>query len=305
MLKTQKIIHKGLGSYRLSNAQVELVVTLDVGPRVIHFGFVGGENEFAQFLDTSGGPTSGEWRMLGGHRFWHSPEANPRTYEPDNSPLRLEEHPDFARVIQPTESTTGLQKEIDLRLWPDAAHVRLTHRLRNHNLWPIELAPWALSVMAPGGTAILPLPPHAPWAPGSLLPTNQLTLWSYTDLSDPRWTLGRQFILARQDPHVAEFQKLGVRTPEGWAAYANGGRLFVKAVAHDAHATYPDFNSPLEVFISGDFLELETLGPLTRLEPGATVEHVEDWFLFRDVAQPRDEAEMEKYVLPRVKSVKL
>jgi hypothetical protein len=33
-------------------------------------------------------------------------------------------------------------------------------------------------------------------------------------------------------------------------------------------------------------LELETLGPLTVLPPGATVEHIEDWWLFRDVPFP-------------------
>jgi len=302
-----KINYKGLGSYRLSNAQVELVVTLDVGPRILHFGFAGGPNEFAQFLDTPGGETaialpvaSGEWKMYGGHRFWHAPEANPRSYAPDNSPLTFEERPGFVRVIQPTEITTGLQKEIDIQLWSDAAHARLTHRLRNHNLWPIEVAPWALSVMAPGGVAILPLPPRTLWSDDNLLPTGQLTLWSYTDLSDPRWTLGRQYVLLRQDPQRAEVQKLGLRAPAGWAAYANGGRLFVKTFAYDAQAVYPDLGSPLEVFVCAEFLELETLGPLARLEPGAAVEHVEDWFLFRDVVQPRTEADVEAHVLPKI-----
>ena len=31
---------------RMSNGQLELIVALDVGIRVLHFGFVGEENEF-------------------------------------------------------------------------------------------------------------------------------------------------------------------------------------------------------------------------------------------------------------------
>ena len=35
----------------------------------------------------------------------------------------------------------------------------LTHRLTNVGQKPTDLAPWALTVMAPGGVEIIPLPP--------------------------------------------------------------------------------------------------------------------------------------------------
>lgn len=105
--------------------------------------------------------------------------------------MAVEAHDSFIRLVPPTEPTTGVQKEIDIRLSPDKAHVILTHRLRNANLWAVQLAPWALSVMAPGGTAIFPLPPRGPH-PGNLQPTGNLAIWAYTDLSDPRWTWGHR-----------------------------------------------------------------------------------------------------------------
>ena len=58
--------------------------------------------------------------------------------------------------------------------------VRVTHRLHNRGLWPVTLAPWALSAMAPGGTAILPLPPRGSHA-DNLLPVSHLVSWAYTD----------------------------------------------------------------------------------------------------------------------------
>jgi hypothetical protein len=47
-------------------------------------------------------------------------------------------------------------------------------------------------------------------------------------------------------------------------------------------------------------LELETLGPLQCLAPGDVVEHVEHWFLFRDVKTSEDEESIEWVVLPLV-----
>ena len=40
--------------YRLSNGQIELIVTTDVGPRVARLGFVGQANLFAEFKEQQG-----------------------------------------------------------------------------------------------------------------------------------------------------------------------------------------------------------------------------------------------------------
>src|ERR1035437_8818705 len=111
-----------------------------------------------------------------------------------------------------------------------------------------------------------------------------LTLWKYTNMSDPRWTWGNQYILLRQEttPTVKQ-QKVGVLAPDGWVGYARAGNLFVKKFQHLADARYPDFGSSVEVFTNHEMLEVETLGPLASLAPGGHVEHTEQWFLFRNV----------------------
>ncbi|PKO21754.1 MAG: hypothetical protein CVU38_13040 [Chloroflexi bacterium HGW-Chloroflexi-1] len=288
--------------YRIANDLVDLVVTTDVGPRIIRFGFVGQSNEFKEFPDMLGQVGGEAWRIYGGHRLWHAPEVVERTYYPDNGPVSLEQHPGFVRVIQPVEPTTGIQKELDIRLAPEGAHVRVIHRLRNYNLWAVTFGPWALSVMAPGGTAVIPLPPRGVH-PENLQPVNTLTLWAFTDMSDVRWTWGHKYVLLRQDPASARPQKVGALVTDGWVGYARGGHLFVKRFIPVPDAAYPDFNSTVEVFANADFLEVETLGPLVQLAPGASVEHVEDWRLFDGVSQPIGEADVEAHILPRVVAV--
>ena len=51
--------------------------------------------------------------------------------------------------------------------------------------------------------------------------------------------------------------------------------------------TYPDFGCSFETFTNNEFLEIETLGPLTKVLPGKTVEQVEHWSLHRNVNLPK------------------
>lgn len=286
-------------SYRLSNDLIDLVVTTDVGPRIIRFGFVDEENEFKEYAAQRGLVGGDEWRIYGGHRFWHGPEVPPRNTFPDNSPIVLEQRGDLVRVIQPVETTTRIQKEVDIALAPGSASVRVTHRLRNLNLWSVELAPWAISVMDTGGTAILPLPPRMSHDE-NLLPTNTLAMWAYTDLADPRWRLGKSFVLLRQDPTRESPQKVGLMAPAGWIAYARKGHLFVSRVTYLPGATYPDMGSSLETYTDGEMLEVETLGPLAKLEPQGAVEHVEEWYLFKDVPAPENDADVKAHILDKI-----
>lgn len=287
--------------YRLSNGIVDLVITSDVGPRIIRFGFVGEDNEFKEYPDMVGKIGGDEWRIYGGHRLWHAPENQPRTYSPDNSPVAVEDHGGFVRTVQPVESSTGIAKEMDIHLHPTEARVRVVHRLRNTGVWPIELAPWALSVMATGGKSIIPLPARGSH-PQNLLPGNSLTLWTFTDMTDDRWTWGQKYLMLRQDPNNSRPQKVGASVPDGWAAYARNDHLFVTRFEVKADANYPDLGAMVETFTNSDMLEVETLGPLVRLKPGESVEHVETWHLFRGVPLPNNDVDVERDVLPHVRT---
>jgi hypothetical protein len=295
-MTVRKVAYKGWKNCRrISNGKIELIVTTDVGPRVIRFGFVGGQNLFKEYTAQLGKRGGKKWRIYGGHRLWHAPEAEPRTYFPDNFPVAVEKRGNVIGFVQPVETTTGIAKEIDIRI-AGGNRVELVHRLRNTGLWPVELAPWALSVMAPGGTAIVPLPKRGTH-PEDLLPGNLLTIWLYTDMSDRRWTWGRKYILLRQDS--APPQKLGAFVPDGWAAYALNGQLFVKEFSGTS-GQYTDFGCNFEMFTNDEMLELESLGPLAKIEPGACVEHKETWSLFDNVPAPQADRDVDRHIRSKV-----
>jgi hypothetical protein len=285
--------------YHLSNGHIELIVTGDFGPRILYCGLRYKDNLFAEL---PGDPLvkPDQWYSLGGHRFWVAPEAIDRTYYPDSQPVAFYQGNGFVRFTAPTEDLTGVQKEIEVRLVEGASQARVLHRVYNRGLWPVEMAPWALSVMAPGGTAIAPLPPRGAHAPENLLPTSSLVQWAYTDMSDSRWVWGREFILLRQDRGLSEPQKVGIANYVGWTAYANRGILFVKTFAPQPGESYPDMGCVVEFFTNDKILELETLAPLLSLEPGEATSYEESWHIFDGLPEIKTETDVRDYVLPLV-----
>ena len=108
MIGHEKISFNGWPNcIRFFNEEIDLIVSTDIGPRILRYGFLGDQNFF--YLDPGqAGQTGGnEWRIYGGHRLWHAPEAMPRTYHPDNESVQFEIVGDTITLTQAIETTTG------------------------------------------------------------------------------------------------------------------------------------------------------------------------------------------------------
>src|SRR4051812_5239262 len=98
--------------YRISNGEMELIVTSDIWPRVMRCGFIGGQNFFKVFEDQLGKTGEPDWQLRGGHRIWLAPEDFQRTYAPDNDAAEVQVHGPVLTTTQKTEPETGLQKQL-------------------------------------------------------------------------------------------------------------------------------------------------------------------------------------------------
>jgi len=302
-VKVEKTEYKGWQNcYRVTNGEIELIVTGDVGPRIIRFGFVGGQNMFKEFAEQLGKSGEEKFQLRGGDRVWKAPEDPVATWAPDNVPVQIIPTATGLIARAPIEPLTNLQKEIEIAIAPSGTTVTVSHRITNHSLFTLEFAPWALTMMAQGGIAVSGFPPRGRH-PINLEATNPLVMWAYTDLADPRWKFTKKYLTLRQDLNNKEAQKLGLFNPDTWAAYLLNGEAFVKRTKADASKTYPDFGCSFETFTNNEFLEIETLGPLTKLSPGHTVEQVEHWGLYRKV-QPTEltDQELDRVLLPLVQA---
>jgi hypothetical protein len=74
-VKIEKTNYQGWpNSYRISNGEVEVIVTSDIGPRIMRYAFPGGQNVFKEFAEGLGKSGEEKWQLRGGHRIWFAPE---------------------------------------------------------------------------------------------------------------------------------------------------------------------------------------------------------------------------------------
>lgn len=302
-MQTDIIPHAGWErNLRLANDWIELVVTLDVGPRIISLRTKDGANVFKNFDEQLGGRGETEWMIRGGHRFWIAPEDLERTYHIDNHPPRHWVDSATGEVVFESEQEAGgrILKTLGITMSPDAPRVRVRHTARNTDTRPLEFSAWALSVMKEGGTAVIPQPPLGEH-PRDLLPNRTMVLWPYTDLTDARWRIGRDFLVLRQEAGRPP-TKIGLSHKEKQVAYVVDDSLFIKSFDFIEGETYPDGGCNFETFTNGDMLEVESLSPLRTVPPGGEVTHIEEWTLLPSggrVSTESDETLM-KTLAPRL-----
>lgn len=275
----------------LKSGKFRLIVTTEVGPRVIGAFLGDSDNLMCVKPETAGNKkNSDEWMIYGGHRIWHSPEEKPRTYAPDNAPVEVKRTKDGMTFSSGVEPTTGIRKSFSIKSL-GKNKFRITHRIRNENLWDVELAAWALTVMDTGGTCVVPQPRGNKKA---LLPNRYITVWPYTDMSDKRLTWGKHFTLMRQDPNAKTPCKFGLNCEDAWIAYINKGVAFRKRFDHLADAEYPDNGCSIEAYTCDFMMEIETLSPLYLLAPEEEIVHVEEWDAFK-AGEVNSEKDAAKY----------
>src|SRR5215813_4038560 len=282
-VRVEKTEYKGWKNcYRVSNGEIEAIMTGDVGPRIIRFAFVGGQNLFKEFADQLGKSGEEKFQLRGGNRVWKAPEDPVATWAPDNVPVEIQITGTGLVAREPVEPLTKLQKEIEVRMAESGARMTVIHRITNRGLFPLKFSAWALTMMAPGGVAVSGFPPRGKH-PIHLEATNPLVMWAYTNLADPRWKFTKKYLALRQDSNNSDPQKLGMFNRRTWGAYVLNGEVFIKQAAGDPRASYPDFGCSFETFTNSEFLEMETLSPLKKAAPGETVEQTEHWSLHKNV----------------------
>ena len=295
---------EGWDSVRLSNGDAEVIVTTAIGPRIIRYGLLGGPNAFQVIPETLGQTGGAEWTPYGGHRLWHAPEVKPRSYHPDNEPYPMPTlEGGTLKVAYGTEDTTGIAREMRVTLAPSGPAARVEHILTNHTVWPVTLAPWALSIVAGGGRVVLPQEPFVSHD-DELAPARPLILWKFTDMADPRWRWGTKYVTLMQRDDLGTAQKVGVCNAQGWGAHLTDTQAFIVSITSSpgSPANLADMGSNFEAFTKGPFQELETLGPLTTLAPGESVLHTENWYLGKLLGPTDTDTGLDTMLLPIVRA---
>lgn len=276
----------------ISNSVIEAYVTLDLGPRVIRYGYVGGKNFMYNELERSDADIhpkmndyfypGARWHLYGGHRIWAAPESDPVTYYPDNEPIDFEFTERGGIFTPPAQMKTLIRCQIELIMDDCGTGLTLIHRITNNSEQDKLFSVWAISSLAPGGVEIIPQNTNDT----GLIPNRALVMWPYNRMTDERFYHGDRYITLRQMPDTPDF-KIGTDNLSGCAMYALSDTVFVKKY-ENAHPTgnYPDYGCSFETFTNRFMLEMESLGELKTVLPGQTSEHTERWYLTENPGTP-------------------
>ncbi len=257
-----------------------LDVLTQVGPRFVRLVPQGTElNLFAELPTFNWETPAGKLFPLGGHRLWISPEIPEITYIPDMKDCHLAEKADgFVLSREDDYKQTHYSRTIEVTLDQQKPRMLVKHTILNRAEAPLLAAPWGITMCRLNSRVFLPFS-QQPADAFTLLPNRNFALWPYTRLDDPRLKITDKGIsivgLAQENAC-----KVAVYSPLGWAAIEfPEGYTLIKRVTALSPEAYPDFNTNWQCYVRDLFIEIETLGKLSRLQTGESVSITEEWEL--------------------------
>lgn len=270
----------------ISNGVIEAYVTVDIGPRIIRFGYVDGQNIMNDNRDDFGWKDDdayhaffGEgrhWESLGGYRVWVTPEGYPETYTPDDRSVSFTVNPDSVVFTALPDEEVGILKTITIKMDPDDANMTVNATVKNISGKEKEFAVWVISVCAANGNLIIPMNTNDT----GLLHNRAISVWPYTDLSDSRLYFGKKYVTVKQDVNATCPAKLGFDLNNGTVHYVLGDDVFTKRYnAKHGELPYPDGDCSFETYTNNAMIEVESLSDIKKVPNGGTNEITEFWSL--------------------------
>ncbi len=268
---------------RIANDDAEVLVTVDVGPRIISYRRMSGENLLfndlegknivtkPSIMETFGKPVFELW---GGHRMWATPEHMPLSYYPDNEPVAWTEIENGVVFTPNPQRVSDWQYTLTVTLADNGTETTVKMDIKNLRDEVRRAGAWGITQMRKGGKAICPMNHDDSLIP---LPDKMIAFWPYCDMQDKRFAFGKDcYTLKHIEGEEAPF-KCGINSTAGWLAYVTGEDVFVKKVAYDKDAAYPDFGSNVETYVDGFMLEIEGLSPMKDIGKDESVSLTEKW----------------------------
>ena len=289
----------------ISNGVIEAYVTVDIGPRIIRFGYVDGQNimndnrsDFSWKDDDAYHAFFGEgrhWESFGGYRVWVTPEGYPETYTPDDRPVNYTVNDDSVVFYALPDEEVGILKTVTIKMAADTADMTVNATVKNISGKEKEFAVWVIAVCAAGGNLIIPMNTNDT----GYLPNRNISVWPYTDLSDSRLRFGKKYVVVSQDVNATTPAKLGFDLNDGTVHYVLGDDVFTKRYdAKHGELPYPDRNCSFETYTNDVMIEVESLSDVKKVENGGTNEITEYWSLSKKPCEVdfKDDSSIDEFI---------
>jgi hypothetical protein len=157
----------------------------------------------------------------------------------------------------------GMRYDREIRLAPEGSRLELTQTVVNVGDKPYTTAVWDVTEVKRDCTAFVPIGEG-----GRYRMTERggfKDQWTYVDdvmVLEPSGAGGKAFFSG----------------PPGWLGCKRGDEIYLKVFEID-EVPPPAPETSREVYTSGDYIELEIVGPAAELQPGESTTVTEAWYL--------------------------
>lgn len=248
---------------------MEILVTLDYGPRIISVRNNNGINPIYNEID----PTL---EKNHGHKMRITLDKSTNGIYCDNSPVRYSPMAEGVRFVQTITEPVQLEVIMDVYFSEDG-DLTVEHSVFNKSKEEVKLSIYTETpfisdgfVFIPQGTVITPE-----------RPSRIITLWDECKWSDSRLFIGDRYVTVHSDNNTGDVPrlKIGVNDTEGIVGFIGKKANFIKKYTHNRNALYPFYNCSAFATENNGYLSIQMTSPFYLIEPDEAARHIEVWKL--------------------------
>ncbi len=265
---------------------MEVIVTLDYGPRIVSAAKSGQPNLIYHSVDSV-------WHRCYGHKMKIALEKSTNEMYLDNSAVMYTVLEDGVRFVQAVLDPLPLELSMDIVFGSEIGSLMTVHRVTNKSASPIKLAIYTETPLLFDGFVFMPLSNVTE----NGKPTKILNLWNNARWNDPRLFIGENYLSLRGNEALPRL-KIGSNNTAGWCGYIGGFYSFIKYYVHNRSALYPFSQCSSYAVAKQHYMSIQTSSPFYRIEPAATALHAENWiFPYSAVnCSPDDEKALDSFI---------
>ena len=286
----------------LENEGIEIMVTLDYGPRIVSVHREGEPN----LIYNNSTP---ELQRNHGHKMRITLEKSTNPIYCDDLPVRYIPLSDGVSFVQTLTEPAQLELTMDIVFSTDIGSFMVVHGAMNKSLEDIKLSIYTETPFCNEGFVFIPQSNiHEKEKPSRVL-----TLFDNAGWNDKRLFIGNQYVTVNgnvlETEDNGEYQlvdadlyaprlKIGVNNTAGFCGYLLNGHSLIKRYVHNRNALYP-FNSCSAFATANDgYLSIQNTGPFYITGPGESARHIESWIFaeYPEKIRPRCEDEIDAFI---------
>ena len=269
----------------VSNERLQIVVTIDYGPRIVSVTKYGLPNLIYNERDT-------EFNRCRGHKIRLTVERPSKNVYFDNSAVIYSPLEDGVKFVQTVLEPMQLDLSMDIMLGDDSENLMIVHSVINKSKEAVKLSIYTETPFLHDGFIFIPQSNVSE----TDRPDRIITLWNGTKWTDERLFIGDKYISVRGNEDFPKL-KIGTNNTAGQCVYINGSNSFVKHYIHNRTALYPFSHCSTYITAHKNFLSMQTASPFYIIDPMEIARHIENWS-FPKISEPcgfNDENSIEKF----------